>query len=57
MKMRPVHAALLYFALVAGAVPILIPFLWMLSTALKTKEAANEFVAAAAGADDSQSKG
>src|SRR5207302_823447 len=43
MKMRPVHAALLYFVLVAGAVPILIPFVWMLSTALKTKEAANEY--------------
>jgi multiple sugar transport system permease protein len=43
MKMRPSHAALLYAVLMAGAVPIMIPFMWMLSTAVKTKEAANEY--------------
>ncbi|MFN3650876.1 MAG: carbohydrate ABC transporter permease [Armatimonadota bacterium] len=30
--------ALLYAVLIAGAIPILIPFVWMLSSSLKTKE-------------------
>lgn len=34
--------ALLYALLIAGAVPILVPFAWMVSTSLKTREAAAE---------------
>ena len=35
-------AAVLYLVLVAGAVPILIPFAWMISTSLKTRDLVGE---------------
>ncbi len=38
MKARLLQSALLYALLVVGAVPILIPFFWMIATSLKTKE-------------------
>lgn len=40
---RTWQAAVLYAVLVAGAVPILIPFFWMLSTSLKPKESAADW--------------
>lgn len=42
IRSRIFPSVLLYIVLVAGAVPILIPFLWMLSTSLKPKEFAGE---------------
>lgn len=42
MKARTLQSGLLYLLLVAGAVPILIPFFWMLATSLKTKELSAE---------------
>lgn len=41
MKLRPL-SILLYALLVAGAIPILIPFGWMVATSLKTRELAAE---------------
>jgi ABC-type glycerol-3-phosphate transport system permease component len=38
-----VAAALLYSILVAGAIPILIPFIWMISSSLKTRDAVGEY--------------
>lgn len=40
---RRFHAVLIYLFLLVGAVPILIPFFWMLSTSLKPKELAGEY--------------
>jgi ABC-type glycerol-3-phosphate transport system permease component len=39
---RKLSTGLLYVVLVMGAAPILIPFLWMLSTSLKTREHAGD---------------
>jgi ABC-type glycerol-3-phosphate transport system permease component len=40
---RRLHQTILFFLLAAGAVPILIPFFWMLSTSLKTRETASAY--------------
>jgi ABC-type glycerol-3-phosphate transport system permease component len=39
---RALTPALLYVILLAGSVPILIPFAWMVATSLKTRELAAE---------------
>src|SRR5262245_36483395 len=40
---RVLRSLFLYVALFLGAIPILIPFLWMLSTSLKTRELTGEY--------------
>lgn len=40
---RRLIPALLYLILIAGTIPILIPFLWMLSSSLKTRELVGEY--------------
>jgi len=42
-RRRRLAGALLYAVLTLGAVPILIPFVWMVSTSLKPKELSQEF--------------
>src|SRR5262245_62317763 len=37
------RSALLYLVLMVGAVPLLIPFAWMVSSSLKTRELAGEY--------------
>ena len=40
---KPVQTLLLYVVLLAGIVPILVPFFWMVSTSLKPQELAGEY--------------